>query len=158
MFNSKIEGMRICLEYPDTWHRKGVEKYDSYITIKIHSETSVIIISSGLNSANGGSFKDAAEAVQHHIDSQSSNNQFKIISHEKAQLDQATGEEVQYSFHMQGTDIHSGVYINKDAITSYIAVDYKERIYSILFGGSPDNYESLKGGFDHLISTFRFLD
>ena len=167
-FTGRTEGLRISFEYPDTWRRKVFEKHDAFENSRLQSDNSAYVdISSNVNAANGGNFENAHARLEDWLDSFSSQQEFKILSRGKMLLGNIEGEEAVYSyFDRSGSipflDYHQGMTYSplpdRYVIKRFLAVDYKGRIYSFLFGVDADEYESVKESFEHLLATFKFLD
>jgi len=162
LFTGHTEGLRISFEYPDTWKRLSIEKYDAFELLRIDDENSASInVVSDVNAANGGEFENAHTLLQHYLSHESDSPTLKILSQGKVLLGNVEGEEVSYSSrftaeHMPGKP--ADYIVDKVVIWRYIVVDYKGRIYDIHLLVDADKYDAVKEGFEHLIATFRFLE
>jgi len=165
LFTGRTEGLRISFEYPEMWRRKDIEKHDAFEDLRLLSDNSAYVdISSDVNAAKGGEFENAHALLEDWLDSFSSEQEFEILSRGKALLGNVEGEEAVYSYffvNYPNPDWHPGappLGPDKYVIKRFLAVDYKGRIYSFLFGVDADEYESVKESFEHLLATFKFLD
>ena len=162
LFTGKDEGFRVSFEYPDTWRRKGIEKYDSSIGVRlILSDTSSIHVSSYMSSNGGGDYENAGELIPDLLNIYSERPEFQVLSYTTVRLGQVEGEEVIYSYRfIVESDPHLSpeTVIDKMVIGIILAADYKGRIYDIGLGVDDDEYENVRADYEHLIDTFQFLD
>jgi hypothetical protein len=141
-----------------------MDKYGAFVAVGfVSSETIVADITSNVNSSNGGDYDNAAQLVQNHIFVSKGQLDFQILSNIKTNMGQIEGNELILSFRFLNTvpDPHlppGTVVLDKPQIERYFTMDHGDRIYDISFLGDADKYESVKGDFEHLITTFHFLD
>ena len=156
LFTGRTGGVRVSFEYPNTWRRISADGL-----VYLVSQDSYVTVCSVANKSEGGNYADAGELTQHWLDSWSTAPEFRVLSRGKAQLGQAEGEEVMYSRRFQGSDPHAPlvpIELGEIAVTRTLDVDYKGRIYVIDLLAAVDRFETVKGDFEHLIATFRFLE
>jgi hypothetical protein len=161
LFTGRTEGFRISFEYPDTWRRDEVYKYDAYRVISLYSSGLTVSVSSDVTANNGGDFADASELIQTHAGYDSWRPEFQIISRSKTQLGQVEWEEVIYScrfIHNLDPHLPPNTVVDYIGINRSLATDHQGRIYGINLIADVDSYQEVREGFEHLIATFRFLD
>ncbi len=157
IFSGSSKGFRISFEYPDSWKRTAVEhgggsgrSYlplflpDSYITISSDSDN-----------------QPADAAIQLRLDIISKYPEYKLISRSNNTLGQTTSEQVVSSYPFEGQDnLLPQAYANigETVIERVITVNYKGYIYYIYFLANLVAYDNEKPGFEHMLSTFRFLN
>ena len=156
LFTGHEEGMRVGFEYPDSWRRQSFYKYKKYIDLQLNFPNSnSVYISSDVNALNGGEFKSASDLFQNHLDSQLG---IQISNRTQIQLGGIQSEEAIFTYRFSGTDIHGTAVIDRNITETYLAADYKSRIFDIRLFVDSDKYESVKSDVDRLVSTFKFLD
>ena len=165
IFTGQTEGFRISFEYPKTWTRQAIQNDKASKSLNIHTPYSSIIVSSDATVGNGGDFINAAELIQHEIDlnlnKEFPSPGFQIISQNNIQLGKVDGEDLVYSFRLQGLAVEAPAEkanIDKIVLQRITAADYKGRIYDIGIFVDADKYEAVKDGFEHILSTFKFLN
>lgn len=161
LFTGRTEGFRISFEYPDTWQRQAIYKYDTLRSIYLKSETSKTYVSSDMSYPNEPGADNASDSVQRHLRDASRREEFQLLSHTKVHLGQAEGEELVYFYRLTVPPEFAyprGTVIDKLMVERYLAADYEGRIYSLSSSVDADKYENVKEDLEHLIATFRFLD
>jgi hypothetical protein len=125
------------------------------------NDTDTVGITSDVASPGGGDYANAAALVQDILDVNSEQPEFRVLSRTRVRLGETEAEEAVYSYrYLRAGDPHlpPGTVIDKMVVGRLIAADRKERIYDVSLLAEVDEYEGIKDGFEHLISTFRFLD
>ena len=147
------------------WTRQAIQNDKASKSLNIHTPYSSIIVSSDATVGNGGDFINAAELIQHEIDlnlnKEFPSPGFQIISQNNIQLGKVDGEDLVYSFRLQGLAVEAPAEkanIDKIVLQRITAADYKGRIYDIGIFVDADKYEAVKDGFEHILSTFKFLN
>lgn len=161
LFTSKkigglVSGVRIRFEYPDTWSASLGEAM-----VYLWSQDSYVIVESDYNSRKGMDYANAAELTEDWLDWVSTEPEFQLLSRAKAQLGQAQGEEVMFSYLFHGSDPHVPLVpidSGTTAITRSVIADYKGRIYYIDLLVAADRYDQAKVDFERILETFEFLD
>jgi hypothetical protein len=160
MFTSRVPGFRISFEYPDTWRRLSVEGQGEGKWIFLYPTESSISISSDALTNAGGEFDNPNQLIQHELEREPFLPEFQIIRKGNVQLGQEPGKEVVYSYrYMRKDDPHlpPGTAIDKLVVERSIAAEHKGRIYHV--NALIDNDDEVtQQSFEHLITTFRFLD
>jgi hypothetical protein len=162
IFEGKDEGFRIRFEYPDSWKRDALDNYNGFMVLDFGGlKTMALNVISELNTSNGGQSADAGTAIQHDLDIYSKRPEYNLLSHQTIKLGQIECHEVIYTFRFIFDDQHApraSSHIDKNKTIRTIAADKQTRIYRIDLVIDTDDYERIRPGFEHMISTFRFLD
>ncbi len=154
LFKGTTKGFRISFEYPSTWDRVTVGRVGNYSYMPLLPPDCSVIISSDVGSSQ--------IALQSRMDLISRyRREFRLINRDKVLLGQAEGEEIICSYLFPGQDPHLPVAYADDGeavINRILSVDYKDYLYYIELIATLDSYDVEKTGFEHMLSTFRFLN
>jgi hypothetical protein len=161
-FEGKDEGFRIRFEYPNSRKRNSIEKYNGSIWVSFDGSKKLgLIVSSDLNKANGGQSTDAEAVIRHDLDNYSKAPDYNLLSHQKIKLGQVECQEVIYTFRFIFDDQHApraSSNTDKNMLMRVIAVDKQARIFIIDLIVDTIEYENIRTDFEHMISTFQFLN
>jgi hypothetical protein len=161
LFTGTSRGFRISFEYPNNWQRTAVEGGGggrSYMPLFLPD--SYITISSDINKSKGGN-EDASDSIQFELNIISKYTGYQLISRNNIMLGQASGEEVISSYPFEGQDnLLPPAYTNvgEIVIERVLGVDYKGYLYYTRLLANLKAYDNEKTGFEHMLSTFRFLN
>lgn len=164
LFTGRTDGLRVSFEYPDSWQRRSLKKYDTYRALSLEVSPKVKVnIDSDVNIANGGRYEDAAQLIQHYLNISSGNIDFRVLSHTKVNLDRVKGEELIIIFRFLNNvlDPHlpPGIRLfDEPQIERHFITDHRGHIYDIYLMIDADKYDTVKSDFEHLLATFRFLE
>jgi hypothetical protein len=153
LFKGTKKGFRISFEYPNTWDRVTVDRVGTGSYMPLLPPDCSVIISSDVGSSQ--------IALQFQLDLISKHREFSLISRDNVTLGQAEGEEIICSYLFPGQDPHlPGAYVDtgETVINRILSVDYKGYYYYIELIASLNAYDIEKTGFEHMLSTFRFLN
>ncbi len=167
LFTGKVDGFRTSFEYPETWRRvesglTSADKTERWAAF-LPDDYSDLYIRSKLTTVNGGDFTGANEWIEHVLAAESTYPDFQIISRGEAQIGLSRGEEAICSFKLRGINgldyqPPSVLFVQPLVVAHDLAVDHNGRIYALSLLVDAEHYVNLKEGFEHLITTFRFLE
>jgi hypothetical protein len=159
-FRGDIQGFQVSFEYPYWWRVTQIVSGPPGVSISMSSFSSGFVTSQP--SGGGGLYADVAALVEHWLSRYSNLPESKVLSRGNSTLGFAEGEEliVSWHYHAEGPNeaLPYGKVIDKTVVETNLAVEHNGRIYSFDCLMDANEYERLKPGLDHLISTFRFLD
>ena len=162
LFEGRSDGFRISLEYPNSWSRRSIEKYGGLVVVLfMPSNTSSVTISSDLNKSNGGENTNADEVIQRDLSISSTRPDYNILSEINFKLGQVEAKDITYSYRFIFDDQHAPTkssHIDMINLVRTVIVDYKNRIYKVNLLMDANTYQNVKPGFEHVISTFQFLE
>jgi len=162
VFTGRDDGFRIEFEYPDTWQKRPIEKYGTFIVLSFRpSDTSTVSLWSDEKSNNGGNYTGVDELVNHIIAIHSDSPDFEIVSQTITQIGGIEARELIISYRQYAEDdphFPPGYIIDIPSIDRIEIVEYQDRIYKLSLMVRSEQYETLKEDFEHMISSFRFLD
>lgn len=158
LFKGNTRGFRLTFEYPGEWQRKSVERYDDSIQVAFNmTRVSSMSVGSDLVSSPKG-YASAKELVGHFLDLASRAPESQILTQSQSRLAHVDAAELAYSYRLKFTDAHSGSAIDRVVVERILAADYENRVYTVMLLASVEEYEGIRGGFEHLIASFRFLE